>query len=144
MRTRARLLNVIAIAPVAALAAASLGPIAHAQTASSPPQPIVVAIDPGHGGSASAANPSQLFDPGAIAANGVEEKNVTLDVGRRLAALLAADDVDAVLTRTSDVYLTIPQREQVVAVSFAVVAFSVFVQGLTMTPFLRRMGEIPG
>lgn len=37
----------------------------------------------------------------------------------------------------------LPQREQIVAVTFAVVAFSVFVQSLTMTPFLRRMGEIP-
>jgi CPA1 family monovalent cation:H+ antiporter len=38
---------------------------------------------------------------------------------------------------------TIPLREEIIAVSFAVVAFSVFVQGLTMVPFLRRMGEIP-
>jgi CPA1 family monovalent cation:H+ antiporter len=37
----------------------------------------------------------------------------------------------------------IPLREQIITISFAVVAFSVFVQGLTMAPFLRRMGEIP-
>jgi CPA1 family monovalent cation:H+ antiporter len=36
-----------------------------------------------------------------------------------------------------------PLRDQIINVSFAVVAFSVFVQGLTMAPFLRRMGEIP-
>lgn len=36
-----------------------------------------------------------------------------------------------------------PQRESVVTVSFAVVAFSVFVQGLTLTPLLRAFGEIP-
>jgi CPA1 family monovalent cation:H+ antiporter len=36
-----------------------------------------------------------------------------------------------------------PRREMIITISFAVVAFSVFVQGLTMTPFLRRMGEIP-
>jgi monovalent cation:H+ antiporter, CPA1 family len=35
-----------------------------------------------------------------------------------------------------------PGREQVTAVSFAVVAFSIFVQGLTIAPFLRRVGEI--
>jgi CPA1 family monovalent cation:H+ antiporter len=34
------------------------------------------------------------------------------------------------------------QREQIVAITFAVVAFSVFVQSLTMTPFLRKMGEL--
>jgi len=37
----------------------------------------------------------------------------------------------------------LPLRETIIAISFAVVAFSVFVQGLTMAPFLRRLGEIP-
>jgi CPA1 family monovalent cation:H+ antiporter len=36
-----------------------------------------------------------------------------------------------------------PDREGIVTMSFAVVAFSVFVQGLTMTPLLRALGEIP-
>jgi CPA1 family monovalent cation:H+ antiporter len=39
--------------------------------------------------------------------------------------------------------LDVPRREEIITISFAVVAFSVFVQGLTMEPFLRRMGEIP-
>jgi CPA1 family monovalent cation:H+ antiporter len=34
----------------------------------------------------------------------------------------------------------IPEREEIITISFAVVAFSVFVQGLTMSPFLRKMG----
>ncbi len=38
----------------------------------------------------------------------------------------------------------IPHRDQIVGVTFAVVAFSIFVQGLTMTPVLRRLGELPG
>jgi CPA1 family monovalent cation:H+ antiporter len=37
-----------------------------------------------------------------------------------------------------------PHRGEIVTISFAVVAFSVFVQGLTIAPLLRRMGEIPG
>ena len=37
----------------------------------------------------------------------------------------------------------VPQREDIITISFAVVAFSVFVQGLTISPFLRRIGEIP-
>jgi CPA1 family monovalent cation:H+ antiporter len=37
----------------------------------------------------------------------------------------------------------IPLRGSIVTVSFAVVAFSVFVQGLTLTPLLRRFGELP-
>jgi monovalent cation:H+ antiporter, CPA1 family len=37
----------------------------------------------------------------------------------------------------------VPQRDEIIAVSFAVVAFSVFVQGLSIRPLLRSMGEIP-
>jgi CPA1 family monovalent cation:H+ antiporter len=36
-----------------------------------------------------------------------------------------------------------PQRDLIVTATFAVVAFSVFVQGLTITPLLRKFGEIP-
>lgn len=36
----------------------------------------------------------------------------------------------------------IPHREQIITVAFGVVAFSIFVQGLTMTPLLRRLGEL--
>ena len=36
-----------------------------------------------------------------------------------------------------------PRRDAIVTASFAVVAFSVFVQGLTLTPLLRHFGEIP-
>jgi monovalent cation:H+ antiporter, CPA1 family len=37
----------------------------------------------------------------------------------------------------------LPLRETILTVSFAVVAFSVFVQGLTLTPLLRSFGELP-
>ncbi len=37
----------------------------------------------------------------------------------------------------------VPMRGHILTISFAVVAFSVFVQGLTMGPLLRRVGEIP-
>ena len=38
----------------------------------------------------------------------------------------------------------IPQRNEIINLSFVVVGFSVFVQGLTIAPLLRWMGEIPG
>jgi len=39
----------------------------------------------------------------------------------------------------------VPRREEIVTVSFAVVALSIFAQGLTIAPLLRRLGEIaPG
>jgi len=36
-----------------------------------------------------------------------------------------------------------PYRQEIIAVSFAVVAFSILVQGLTITPLMRRLGELP-
>jgi CPA1 family monovalent cation:H+ antiporter len=37
----------------------------------------------------------------------------------------------------------IPHREVMITVTFGVVAFSVFAQGLTVVPLLRRLGELP-
>lgn len=34
-------------------------------------------------------------------------------------------------------------RQEIIAVAFAVVAFSILVQGLTITPLMRRLGELP-
>lgn len=36
----------------------------------------------------------------------------------------------------------LPRRDVIVVITFAVVAFSVFAQGLTITPLLRRLGEL--
>jgi CPA1 family monovalent cation:H+ antiporter len=38
---------------------------------------------------------------------------------------------------------TIPRRDEMLAVTFGVVAFSIFVQGLTIPPLLRRLGQWP-
>ena len=37
----------------------------------------------------------------------------------------------------------VPHRQAVISVCFMVVSFSILVQGFTITPLLRRMGEIP-
>ena len=37
----------------------------------------------------------------------------------------------------------VPMRETIVTIAFGVVAFSIIVQGLTMTPLLKKLGEIP-
>jgi monovalent cation:H+ antiporter, CPA1 family len=37
----------------------------------------------------------------------------------------------------------LPLRDEIVTVSFAVVAFSIFAQGLSITPLLRKLGELP-
>ena len=36
----------------------------------------------------------------------------------------------------------LPYRQEIILVTFGVVAFSIFAQGLTMTPLLRRLGQI--
>ncbi len=38
---------------------------------------------------------------------------------------------------------SVPYRSEILTVTFGVVAFSVFAQGLTMTPLLRTLGQLP-
>ncbi|MHB8424470.1 MAG: N-acetylmuramoyl-L-alanine amidase [Gammaproteobacteria bacterium] len=62
---------------------------------------IVVAIDAGHGG----------IDSGAIGPHGVMEKTITLQIARKLAALVARQPgFRPFLTRNGDYYLTLRQR----------------------------------
>jgi hypothetical protein len=72
------------------------------------PAPYVVAIDPGHGGSAT-SDPTQLWDPGVVVGS-VMEKDITLDLAFRLRALLRKERVKVVMTRTTDQYVEISQR----------------------------------
>jgi N-acetylmuramoyl-L-alanine amidase len=110
-----RFLHVLACAPVAALLAASLAPVAHARAAAAPvpatrPAAYVVALDPGHGGAPDNDHPDQLFDPGSVAQNGLLEKDYALDTARRTRALLERDRVQVVMTRDRDEYLDIGPR----------------------------------
>ena len=67
------------------------------------PRPFVVAIDPGHGG----------HDTGTVGRYGLVEKKLCLDIARRVAAdLNARGGIRAVLTRDRDVYLTLPERNE--------------------------------
>jgi N-acetylmuramoyl-L-alanine amidase len=114
-----RLLHVLLSVPVLAAAAIAASPVAHASTdphtaRAEAPAPLVIVIDPGHGGIPNPAAPDMPFDPGAIAAsNGLMEKDATLAVSRLLQSLLVQDDVNAILTRTDDTGMTVPQREDV-------------------------------
>ena len=60
-----------------------------------------------------------------IGVNGLLEKDVDLDVGNRLAALLRADLVDVVMTRSTDLYVSATRREQISAAHRAVLVVSV-------------------
>lgn len=62
---------------------------------------LIVVIDPGHGGK----------DPGAIGPNGTYEKDVVLQVARKLKARIDGEPgMKAILTRDSDVYLPLRDR----------------------------------
>ncbi len=63
----------------------------------------VIVIDPGHGGK----------DPGAIGLFGLEEKNITLSVGKYVAYFLRKDGYRVVLTRVSDNYPTLADRVRI-------------------------------
>ena len=66
-----------------------------------PPRMIVVAIDAGHGGK----------DPGAVGYKGNYEKDITLSIARKLKERIDKEpNMRAVLTRTGDYYLSLPQR----------------------------------
>lgn len=60
----------------------------------------VIAIDPGHGG----------YDPGAVGKGGLYEKDVALDIACELADELRKAGATVILTRETDVYVTLPNR----------------------------------
>ncbi|OQY70469.1 MAG: N-acetylmuramoyl-L-alanine amidase [Rhodocyclaceae bacterium UTPRO2] len=72
------------------------------------PQPeitrmVTIVLDPGHGGE----------DPGAIGRGGSYEKNVTLEVARRLKAKIDAEpNMRSMLTRDGDFFIPLHQRVQ--------------------------------
>lgn len=64
---------------------------------------VTITLDPGHGGE----------DPGAVGKAGSYEKNVTLEVARRLKARIDAEpNMRAVLTRDSDFFVPLQMRVQ--------------------------------
>jgi N-acetylmuramoyl-L-alanine amidase len=66
-------------------------------------RPIIVAIDPGHGGE----------DPGAIGKRGTCEKDVTLSIARKLKGLIDDDPkMRAMLTRDDDYFVPLGTRVQ--------------------------------
>lgn len=68
---------------------------------SKPSAPRLLMIDPGHGG----------YDPGAIGISGTKEKDITLDIARRMARAVSREPgVIAKLTRDKDVFMPLGKR----------------------------------
>ncbi len=61
-----------------------------------------VIIDPGHGGK----------DPGAPGRNGLPEKDIVLDIAKRLSRILKGYGVETVLTRSTDKFITLEKRAE--------------------------------
>jgi N-acetylmuramoyl-L-alanine amidase len=77
----------------------AISPAAHGRA--SPTRPLVVAIDAGHGGQ----------DPGAIGPRGTREKDVTLAIAKRLAALVAREPgMRPVMIRDGDQFVPLRGR----------------------------------
>jgi N-acetylmuramoyl-L-alanine amidase len=60
----------------------------------------VVVIDPGHGGP----------DPGAVGIGGIKEKEIVLDISKRVEALLEQQGVQTVMARSQDVNVELEPR----------------------------------
>ncbi|MEO1089417.1 MAG: N-acetylmuramoyl-L-alanine amidase [Pseudomonadota bacterium] len=85
----------------------------------------VVVIDAGHGG----------VDPGALSPLGFQEKRVTLDVARRLRdRLVAADQVEVVMTRDDDRSLSLARRLTITAEAQADLFVSLHADSLPSAP----------
>jgi N-acetylmuramoyl-L-alanine amidase len=60
-----------------------------------------IVVDPGHGG----------HDPGAVSPSGTREKDIVLQIGLNLAERIRRDlGIDAVLTRSTDVFIELQER----------------------------------
>jgi N-acetylmuramoyl-L-alanine amidase len=102
-------------APIPSVEGQKLPPTAHKQPDDTPPpqpraapgvrtgRPILIALDPGHGGE----------DPGAIGRRGTREKDIVLQIAHRLKKLIDAQpNMRAYLTRDRDYFVPLNVRVQ--------------------------------
>ena len=81
---------------------------------------IVVALDPGHGGS----------DSGAVA-NGLKEKDINLSIAKYCQAALQRNGINVFMTRSSDVYVGLSERVQKAVAAKASVFVSIHINSAT-------------
>lgn len=108
-----------ASAPSVPLAASTTAPDERVSAAVFPLAVRRVVLDAGHGGS----------DPGATAEQ-LLEKEITLDIGRRLRTLLERDGFDVVVTRDSDRTIALKERARLANESRSDIFVSIHVNAL--------------
>lgn len=94
------------VAPLAAKSTQKPAPKPQAKAVDKPPrQPLVLVIDPGHGGK----------DPGAVGPGGLQEKQVVLQVAKELRQIIQQKlpQYRVVMTREDDVYVPLTDRAQI-------------------------------
>lgn len=87
-----------------------------------PRQRPVVVIDPGHGG----------LDPGAVGIGGIYEKDIVLDISLQVARLLEAQEIQAILTRQTDVDLGLQPRVAIANRARAALFVSIHANAISM------------
>jgi N-acetylmuramoyl-L-alanine amidase len=60
----------------------------------------MIVLDPGHGGK----------DPGAVAKNGLKEKDIVLDISKRIKRYLERESIEVRLTRCDDTFISLWKR----------------------------------
>lgn len=96
--------------------APKMAPKPKKTTASIPLKPVVIALDPGHGG----------HDPGSIGPNKLYEKHVVLNVSKKLKHYLEEyQGIKVVLTRDKDVYISPNERADIARFSNADLLISI-------------------
>ncbi len=100
-------------------------PISQPQPAPSVPRgKLLVVIDPGHGGK----------DPGAPGLGGLLEKDVVLPIGKRVAAILEQNGVQAVLTRDADFFVELQGRVDIAERANATLFVSIHANSVDRRP----------
>jgi len=92
-------------------------PIAGLSSVESSSRAHVIVIDAGHGGK----------DRGTMALSGMDEKDIVLDVAKRLRMLLEGAGLKVIMTRDTDDFISLPERTIIAAKSGADLFVSVHV-----------------
>ncbi|MBD1912058.1 MULTISPECIES: N-acetylmuramoyl-L-alanine amidase [unclassified Leptolyngbya] len=84
---------------------------------------LTVVLDPGHGG----------YDPGAVGRGGLEEEDVVLDVGLKVAQILEQQGVRVVMTRQGDTDIDLEPRVQIAENSNANIFVSIHANSISLS-----------
>lgn len=85
----------------------------------------IICVDAGHGGP----------EPGAIGPGGTKEKDITLEVARRVAKLLEARGAKVIMTRTADVDLGLYERPDIANAARADIFVSIHMNAHTSSSY---------